>query len=79
MKGVSKFYGHSVFLLPFRICFALLVYFVVILVYSSRFGMLYQEKSGNPGWATYMLVDYFTNSSRHPDETLAYFHNRHIN
>jgi hypothetical protein len=26
-----------------------LIYFVVILVYFSRFGMLCKEKSGNPG------------------------------
>jgi hypothetical protein len=35
MKVVGKFYGHF-------------VYFVVILVYFSRFGMFYQGKSGNP-------------------------------
>jgi hypothetical protein len=32
---LGKIYGH-------------LVYFVVILVYFSRFGLLYQDKSGNP-------------------------------
>jgi hypothetical protein len=36
MKDVGKFCGH-------------LVYFVGILVYFSRLGILYQEKSGNPG------------------------------
>jgi hypothetical protein len=48
MKDVGRLYGHLVrftdipcILLPFGI-------FVVILVYFSRFGMLYQEKSGNP-------------------------------
>jgi hypothetical protein len=35
-------------LLPFRILYDHLVYFVVIWVHFSRFGMLYQEKSGNP-------------------------------
>jgi hypothetical protein len=35
--------------LPFRIFYGLLVYFVVIWLHFSRFGMLSQEKSGNPG------------------------------
>jgi hypothetical protein len=35
-------------LLLFGILYGNLVYFVVILVYFSRFEMLYQEKSGNP-------------------------------
>jgi TRAP-type mannitol/chloroaromatic compound transport system permease small subunit len=48
MKDVN-FFGHSVYLLPFRIFCGLLVYFVVILVH---FGVLYQEKSGNPEWPT---------------------------
>jgi hypothetical protein len=34
---------------PFGISKGHLVNFVVILVYFSRFGTLYQEKSGNPG------------------------------
>jgi hypothetical protein len=34
--------------LPFGIFYAPLIYFVAILVYFSHFGMLYQEKSGNP-------------------------------
>jgi hypothetical protein len=33
---------------PLRIFYGHLEYFVVIFVYSSRFGMLHQEKSGNP-------------------------------
>jgi hypothetical protein len=36
-------------LLPFRLFYGDLVYFVAILVYFSLFGMLYQGKSGNPG------------------------------
>jgi hypothetical protein len=50
MKDVGKF-----ILLPFRIFYGhlvyfvvSLVYFVVILVYFSRFGILRQEISGNP-------------------------------
>jgi hypothetical protein len=35
MEDVGELYGH-------------LVYFVVVLVHFSRFGMLYQEISGNP-------------------------------
>jgi hypothetical protein len=37
-------------LLPFCIFYDHLIYFVVILVYFPPFGMLYQEKSGNPGF-----------------------------
>jgi hypothetical protein len=36
-------------LLPFRILYGFLVFFAVILVYFSCFGVLYPEKSGNPG------------------------------
>jgi hypothetical protein len=35
-------------LLPFHMFYGHLEYFVVILVYFSIFGLLYQEKSGNP-------------------------------
>jgi hypothetical protein len=42
VKDVGIFYGN---LVNFMV---ILVYFVLILVYFSRFGMLYQEKSGNP-------------------------------
>jgi hypothetical protein len=35
--------------LPFGIFYGHLVYFVVFLVYFSHFGILYEEKSGNPG------------------------------
>jgi hypothetical protein len=31
------------------ICYGHLAHFGAILVYFSRFGMLYREKSGNPG------------------------------
>jgi hypothetical protein len=49
IKYVGKFMDVSSILLPFGIFCGHLVYFVVILVYFSHFGMLYQEKSGNPG------------------------------
>jgi hypothetical protein len=39
MEYVLMFYGHSVY---FTFCGHL--------VYFSRFGILYQEKSGNPVW-----------------------------
>jgi hypothetical protein len=44
MIDVGEFYGHLVYFtaISYR-------YFVVILVYFSRFGMLYQDKSGNRG------------------------------
>jgi hypothetical protein len=35
---------------PLEIFYGRLVYFVVIWCISPRFGILYQEKSGNPGW-----------------------------
>jgi hypothetical protein len=34
---------------PFDTCYGLSVYFVVIWYSFPRFGILYQEKSGNPG------------------------------
>jgi hypothetical protein len=47
-KLLVNFVAIRSILLPFRIFYGLLVYFVVILAYFSRFGMLYQDKSGNP-------------------------------
>jgi hypothetical protein len=47
-KMLVKFMDISTVLLPFCICHGHLDYFVVILVYFSRFGMLYQEKYSNP-------------------------------
>jgi hypothetical protein len=38
---VGIFYCHMAYFLPFDVFYGYLVYF-------SRFGMLYQEKSGNP-------------------------------
>jgi hypothetical protein len=43
-----NFMDISSILLPFGVIYVHLVYFVVILVSFSRFGMLHQEKSGNP-------------------------------
>jgi hypothetical protein len=42
-------------LLQFGIFYGHLVYFVVIWDIFSRFGMLYQEKSGNPASQVYVL------------------------
>jgi hypothetical protein len=47
-------------LLPLGTFYRHLVYFVAILVYFSRFGMLYQEKSGNPDENLHFLK-YLTN------------------
>jgi hypothetical protein len=41
---------------PFGIMYGHLVYFGVILVYFSRFGMLYHEKSGNPGSSSKLIT-----------------------
>jgi hypothetical protein len=49
MKDAGKFLASWYILLPFRIFYSHLVCFVFILVLFSRFGMSYQEKSGNPG------------------------------
>jgi hypothetical protein len=65
MEEVGIFYGHLVYCTARRytyVCGGHLVYFMVIwniswsfgifyghLVYFSRFGMLHQEKSDNPG------------------------------
>jgi hypothetical protein len=49
MEGVCIFNCQLVFLRPFGILYGRLVYFTYgYLVYFSSFGMLYQEKSGNP-------------------------------
>jgi hypothetical protein len=55
MEDVVKFYGHLVHLTVF--CYILWTFGVVrgILVYFSRFGILCQEKSGNPESATTQL------------------------
>jgi hypothetical protein len=42
LRPIGNFYGQLVTFM------AILVNFVVLLVYFSRFGTLYQEKSGNP-------------------------------
>jgi hypothetical protein len=53
MKDIGKFWVISSILLPFGTFFIYLAYFVVILVYFSRFGMLHKEKSGNHAlWLT---------------------------
>jgi hypothetical protein len=48
VENVGISYVHLVFLRPFGTFYGNLVYFVYSLVFFSRFGMLYQEKSGNP-------------------------------
>jgi hypothetical protein len=47
-KMLVNFMAMWSILLPFGIFCGHLVCFVVILVYFSSFGMLWQEKSGNP-------------------------------
>jgi hypothetical protein len=50
MEDVGVFYGHLVVQFTV-ICYILWTFGIVCgnLVYFSRFGILYQEKSGNPG------------------------------
>jgi hypothetical protein len=47
MEDVGIFYGH---LVNFTAILYILWPFMVILYICSRSGMLYQEKSGNPGF-----------------------------
>jgi hypothetical protein len=51
MDNLGIFYDHLVFLRQLEIFFGLLVYFVVIWYIFPGFGILYQEKSGNPATA----------------------------
>jgi hypothetical protein len=48
MEDVGIYYGHLVHFMVF--CYVLWIFGIVRgnLVYISRFGILYQEKSGNP-------------------------------
>jgi hypothetical protein len=48
MEDVVHFMASWSILLPFGTVCGLLIYFAIYLVYFSGFGMLYQEKSGNP-------------------------------
>jgi hypothetical protein len=57
-ENLGMFYDHLVYLQPLEIFYGHLVYFVVIWYIFPRFGILYQEKSGNPGL-------------RHPDPFLS--------
>jgi hypothetical protein len=57
MKDICKFYEHCAYFIAiwyilwsFGIFYGHLVYFVAFLVHFSRFGMLHQEKSGNPAY-----------------------------
>jgi hypothetical protein len=59
MEDVGIFYGHSVYFVVF--CYILWTFGIARgkLVYFSRLGILYQEKSGNPGCA-FRIVFYVT-------------------
>jgi hypothetical protein len=56
MEDDNIFYGHLVHFTVF--CYILWTYGIVRgnLVYFSRFGILYQEKSGNPGLNVWMYL-----------------------
>jgi hypothetical protein len=49
MEDVNIFYGIWSILQPFGLFYGHLVHFIVIWYICSRLGLLYQEKSGNPG------------------------------
>jgi hypothetical protein len=42
---------------PFGLFHGYLVYFTAVWYIFPRFGMLYQGKSGNPGFGNYLTVD----------------------
>jgi hypothetical protein len=48
IEDVGLFYGHLVYIKAIRYFYGHLVYFMAIWYIFSRFGMLYQERSGNP-------------------------------
>jgi hypothetical protein len=60
MEDDGIFYGHLVHFTVF--CYILLTFGIVRgnLVYFSRFGILYQEKSGNPGSKIGTVSIYFS-------------------
>jgi hypothetical protein len=49
MDDVGILYGHLVYFIAIGYILVALGIFKCDLVYFSRFGMLFQEKSGNPG------------------------------
>jgi hypothetical protein len=53
MKDAGKFNGHLVYFTSISYILWTFGIFVVIFVYFSSFGMLCQEKSGNPAICTY--------------------------
>jgi hypothetical protein len=75
METVDIFYGHLEYLTaiwdikwPFGT-------FLEILVYFSRFSMLYQEKSGNPGYKCCRSSSEFGNLKRDALRNRISFHN----
>jgi hypothetical protein len=50
MENVGVFYGHLVYFTPNHVFLCHLAYFLLFDKILSWFGMVYQEKSGNPGW-----------------------------
>jgi hypothetical protein len=58
MEDVNIFHVHLVILSPFDLFYGRLVYFQEVWYIIPSFGILYQGKSGNPGWcATEELKD----------------------
>jgi hypothetical protein len=49
MENLGIFYDHLVYFTAIEKIIGRMVYFVVIWCIFPRFGVLYQEKSGNPG------------------------------
>jgi hypothetical protein len=49
MEYVSLFHGHLVYFMAFLDIYAYLVFFMVIWYIFPCVGILYNEKSGNPG------------------------------
>jgi hypothetical protein len=55
MEDIGIFYGHLFYFAAILSILGPFGIFIRHFVYFSRFGMLYQENSGNPG--QYMLCD----------------------
>jgi putative exporter of polyketide antibiotics len=57
MKDIGKFYGHLVYVTAISYILWPCGIFLVIFVYLARFGVLYQQKSGNPAFSTAICMN----------------------
>jgi hypothetical protein len=71
MEDVGIFYGHLVHFTDF--CYILWTFGIVCgnLIYFSRFGILYEEKSGNPEQKTKIYHETILTTAAFTNSTLA--------